>query len=164
MSTKAERQLEKLQELLSNMANNLKNDKVVSTIADASVKQIVKRTRAGYGITSNKVESASIVKLKNKPSTKKRRKFDKKKGVLSSKTTPAKANLTRTGDMLDNLEVKKLSNTEFVIEPNAEDQEKVNRLDESGKKFLGLAKKELKSILSDSFKGLEKIFTKINNV
>lgn len=165
MAKDAVLQFEQLRKLLDDLNTTIKSSTVVGVVARKTRDQVQKRTRAGFGISSDDPKSAKLQKLKRlEPSTKRRRKSDAKKGILSSKTQPAKANLTRTGNLIDDLEIKQLGKSSFRIKPAPADQNKANKLDQIGYKFLGLTKKELGLILKDSFGVFQKIINKLNNV
>lgn len=81
-------------------------------LGDYALTLIVKRTLLGYGVDEN-----YGTKQKLKPLTpgyvKSRLKFQK----LSSKTTAKKSNLTRTGQLLDSMDVKVNKRGQLFIQP-----------------------------------------------
>jgi len=149
---------------LNKLSDSISDPTVVKVMANKTVDQIKKRTRAGFGISSYNTNSARIERLKLKPQTKKRRRNLNKRGELTGPTSPAKANLTRSGDMLDDITASASGGTSYTVSPSRQDQDKVNNLDKQGHRFLGLTKKELASILKDSFRVFEKLINKLNNV
>jgi len=156
MADNSEREIAALMRKLETFARDLKGGAMVKDIAVAAKKQIVKRTRAGYGVDSLNTNSSKIEKLKLEPSSKKRRRNDKKRGVLTGKTTPAKANLTRTGSLLNKTHVRKITPNEYEIAVAPVDQEKAQHLADNGHLFLSLATKEFKQILKEAFAKLTK--------
>ena len=128
--------------------------KTLETIGDYNVKTIKKRTRLGKGADK---DGGPQTKLKIKPRTKQVRKGLKKKGKLSGKTSPSKANLTRTGKMLDTLHSKVDRADSSVTTKVAPDQQhKVNELENQGHKFLHLTKGEFKGLVETLVRGLLK--------
>jgi len=74
MADNSEREIAALMRKLETFARDLKGGAMVKDIAVAAKKQIVKRTRAGYGVDSLNTNSSKIEKLKLEPSSKKRQK------------------------------------------------------------------------------------------
>lgn len=79
---------------------------------------ILSRTRSGSGVPSYGAQLEELKKLK--PATKEERKRLKEKGLLSSKTTPGKSNLTRTGQLLDSMSVVSVDRAHIVVGPTGE--------------------------------------------
>lgn len=114
-------------------------------IGEYSAEQIKKRTRVGKGVDkfAGKQEA-----LKIKASTKRIRKGLKDAGKLSPETTPAKANLTRTGKLLDSMNYKyDAGSTTIEIGVSKRQQRKANELEEQGHKFLNLTRGEFKHVI-----------------
>lgn len=109
------------------------------------------RSRLGFGVSTEGGNRNRFAELSK--SYKEERAQDRKSGKLSSLTTPNRSNLTRTGQMLESLGVKKLKDGEVKIGP------KGKRLGESitneevgvfvsaaGRVFNNLSKTELKRL------------------
>lgn len=81
--------------------------KNMHNIAQAAANDIKLRTRLGSGVSEAGGKKEPLAKLA--PSTIASRKSKKRTGKLSSLTTPGKSNLTDTGQMLDSLTGKGVS-------------------------------------------------------
>lgn len=123
--------------------------------------RIVKRTKLGTGVDPDTGASQRLKKLsEGYKKTRKRR-----RGSLDGTTTPAKSNLTATGQLLNSLEVIKkviqdgISLTITVKDPRGTNldgkQSKIGNkklveyLKAGGRQFLGLTKSQQNEILKD---------------
>jgi len=163
MAKTAEQQINKLKKKLTLLPSRLAKGSMLKVMADQSAAAIKKRTREGFGITK---WLGSKKKLRITDATKKIRRSLKKAGKLSTDTSPTKANLTRSGDMLNNFEVSSSKRTLYELKPGANDLSKVRELEKIDMRFFGLTKKEytdVKNIALDSIiREFKKLFTTRN--
>ena len=89
---------------MENVVKEFTNKDVMQQIGDYAVDRIKTRTRLGKGVKSTGSEAEPLKPLKD--SYREQRKRDKRSGKLSQFSSPAKSNLTRTGQMLDSISVK----------------------------------------------------------
>ena len=118
------------------------NPKNLSITARKTANSIKKRTRLGKGV---KQDGAKLNKLDPlTPTYKKQR----KKLKLSSDTTPAKSNLTKSGSMLNDIKTKTTSSGFEIFFGSDKNKEKAEGL---GKKrpFFFISSFELKLIIED---------------
>lgn len=105
---------------------------------------IVDRTRQGKAAQS---EGARPKKLE--PLTegyKKYRKSLRKRGILSSKTQPARSNLTKTGEMLDSVQ-SKVSGEKITIQVTGDENiRKANENAKMGRPFMNISDLDIKEI------------------
>ena len=140
--------------IIDDVTRYLKEKKTLTVIGDYNEDTIRKRTRLGKGVDTT---AGAQTKLEIKDSTFKIRKELKKKGKLSSKTTPAKANLTRSGEMLDSLHSEvNTADTSVTTKVSKPNQRKANKLAKGGHKFLNLTKGEFKGLVEVLVRGLLK--------
>lgn len=91
---------------IEHLIKNVVNDRLMMQLAKLAVEMIRTRTRLGKGVPELGAAQQSLDKLETQ--TKTNRRNMKKRGTLSGQTTPAKSNLTATGEMLDSIK--------FVVE------------------------------------------------
>lgn len=130
---------------------SFRTDRVMRQIAEETIKLIQKRTRKGTG-----VPKAGGAKRRLKPLTpeyKKYRRKLKKQGRLSPKTTPAKSNLTLTGEMIDSMDYR-LSRGQIIIFSGKDDLVKYN--EEGGRVFLNLSNSEFNIVAQSIFDAFTK--------
>ena len=82
----------------------LQSKKNLDKLGTELVKEIQVRTQLGKGVDKSEGKAQKLKAIK--PATKTARKRMKKRGELSSKTTPARSNLTATGDMVESIDHK----------------------------------------------------------
>lgn len=124
---------------------------------------VLERTRKGYGIPKNGQRISKLKKLERSYVD-----FRKKYKHLSSETTPAKSNLTLTGSMLDNLNVRtNYQKWTATLKPAGRDRygisnkKKAGYAHDSGRPFLYLSPKEEKELVKIYEKDLNKIIKKL---
>ncbi len=89
---------------IEHLIKNVVTDSLLETLGERAVDLIRKRTRLGYGVTSDEKLGATQQKLDGlTASTKEKRARLAEQGRLSSETTPAKSNLTETGELLNSI-------------------------------------------------------------
>ena len=134
--------------LLNDIASYVRKPSTLKGMGKANKSMIKKRTRLGFGVNDT---GGKQVKLKITNKTK-----DIRKTVaLSTETSPRKANLTRSGNMLDSLHsVVSTSEPSVTTKVSAANQDKANDLEKHGHKFLTLTKGELKRLIDLLVRGL----------
>lgn len=76
--------------------------KTTKKLGESLAQDIVKRTRLGFGVINTGENKHKLLPL-SEPYVEKRR-VDARNGKLSSRTTPRKSNLTKTGQLLDSID------------------------------------------------------------
>lgn len=131
----------------------------IKRVADFSGDLIRRRTRLGYGV---KKEGGTKGKLKELSDSYKARRR-KKASELHSETTPARSNLTYTGQMLDSIYAQRVSLNEFVLslrpyrkpvptkKKNAKKRQLTNEQvaefnEQKGRTFFNLSRSELRQV------------------
>lgn len=121
------------------------NKSTFDEIGKMTAQSIKTRTRLGKGVETT---PGSLVPLKAlAPSTKERRTSKKKAGKLSSQTTPAKSNLTDTGEMLDSLKYQSTDTEVRIYIDGSDNQKKAKDQAEQGRKFMNLSKSEVAEVV-----------------
>lgn len=91
----------KIENALREAQKDIKKKRVLDPIGEGLADEIKKRTRLGYGVDRNGGRQQKLKPLKD--STRKSRAYMKRKGKLHPDTSPAKSNLTMTGEMTDSI-------------------------------------------------------------
>lgn len=91
----------KIEKALREAQKNIKKKRVLDPIGEKLADEIKKRTRLGYGVDGNGGRQQKLKPLKD--STRRSRKYMKNAGKLHPETSPARSNLTMTGDMTDSI-------------------------------------------------------------
>ena len=131
-----------LKKKLENLLDNDFKVKLANKIGQKASEMVKERTRSGLGVRKNNAPEKPLKALS--PRYIKRRQALQAKGKLSRETTPSKSNLTKTGDMLDDIKYKSDANSATIFVGDA-NREKAAR----GKKdrpFMNLSKKEINEI------------------
>lgn len=109
------------------------------------------RTRLGYGVAETGARRERLKALKD--TYIERRKRDKEDGTLSERTTPSKSNLTRTGQMLDSIEVTDAKKARVVVGPTGDrsnsdlsNADVAGFVAKAGRAFLNLSDLELRKL------------------
>jgi hypothetical protein len=126
------------------------------------IQKIAVRTRLGYGVKDNLAEKSKLKKLSPKyiefrkslkVSKKSKRKTKKKKDIsLHESATPARSNLTLTGDMIDSLRIKDIKKGAIRVGPTGFDSQGVSNSSKAfwqekmGRVFLRLSRQEVKDV------------------
>lgn len=119
------------------------------------------RTRLGYGVETDGSEKGRLKKLTDY--TIEKRKEMKKKGLLSSETSPGRSNLTATGQLLDSLGVTSTGVGFAIVSPHGtrDDGQKNEDVGASvtfnGRPFNNLSQTEIKRVNDELRDDLEKI-------
>lgn len=102
------------------------------------------RTRLGKAASKTGGRAKKLKEL-SEPYKKERKRL-RKKGVLSGDTTPAKSNLTKTGEMIDSLEYKINGDGVSVEVTGTENIRKAKENADMGRPFMYLTKIDIKAI------------------
>jgi hypothetical protein len=125
----------KIQAIMSN--------EVASEVGKELVDRIRTRVRLGYGVSRDDAPKEKFLKLR--PSTIATRLAYKKEGLLSTLTTPAKANMTRFGTMMDSLTYETKPGNVTVLFGSPEEALKAYYNTNLGRPFFYLTDKEVKA-------------------
>jgi hypothetical protein len=141
----------------------LESKQVLDAIGKSIAESIPKRTRLGRGVQENDGPAVPLKKLQ--PKTKTNRKLLKEKGELKSElTSPAKSNLTQTGQMLESIVHKVPTKGKLTIEfDNPEAREKAFNVQRNNKgfSFFKVSKAELNRALKEATNVITQILSKI---
>ena len=134
-----------VKKMLNNATIFFTTSKTVNSIGKYTSSTIKKRTRLGKGVDRT---GGPQTKLEIKENTKRTRRYLRRAGSLSAKTQPAKANLTRSGKMLDSVHYTVSGDRkEITTKVAPKQQNKANELDRMGHKFMDLTKGEIKGLI-----------------
>lgn len=129
---------------LQNLIHELEDKALYSEIGQDVSKNVKDRTRSGFGVEDN---GAKAVKLKAlKSSYKKERRRLRKTGKLSSDTSPAKSNLTKTGEMVDSVTYTADPKSVNIYIKGPKNKEKAKYQVNEGRSFMNLSKREIQDI------------------
>lgn len=137
----------KLLEIGNRIITESGSNGIIQTLGDGANSLIKKRTRLGYGVSSQEGDKERLNPLSD--SYKKQRKLHPK----SSDTTPTKSNLTRTGDMLNSLTAEVGQSSVKLTFKGKLNIDKAGFVTEGGRPFMNLSKAEvnqLKKLLNDT--------------
>lgn len=145
---------DKVRKIIDNVTQEVRTAKTLDATGKYLVNQVRTRTLVGRGVDRT---GGPPEKLNIKPKTKQVRRYLKGKGRLSSKTQPAKANLTRSGKMLSTLNARVDRGAATVTVDVAPDQQdKVQKLSRQGHNFLDLTRGEIKGLIEFLFQRIIK--------
>lgn len=122
------------------------NKQTFSEIGKMTADSIKNRTRLGKGVNQTEGKLETLLPLKE--STKARRNIKKKTGKLSNQTTPARSNLTDTGELLDSLKYESSATEVRIYIEGANNQKKAIDQSKAGRKFMDLSKSEVNAVIS----------------
>ena len=132
---------------------------IMKQIGRDLTKEIVRRTRLGRGV---KEQGSGTVPLKPlAASYKKQRQRLRRRSTLSSKTTPAKSNLTKTGEMLDDMTFTTRPKEVEIFFRSQESRRKAQIVQDQGREFMKLSKKEITDIAKIIEAQLKKALSKL---
>lgn len=120
--------------------------------------QIKTRTRLGKGVPESEGAFQTLKPLAD--ATINIRTDKKKKGKLSSLTTPKRSNLTETGELLDSLKYQSTNTEVRIYIEGPQNQKKANDQVAQGRKFMNLSKTEVREIIKYLQKKIEDSFNK----
>lgn len=125
--------------------------------------RIVKRTKLGKGVSERGGDAEQLKKLSDSYRT--QRKNLQNKGKLADDTSPARSNLTRTGQMLNNIEVQAKTASALISAKGSRTDGNLTNADVAGyvsveRPFLNLSKPELNGLNSFIRSILESIVKK----
>ncbi|MFW7381483.1 MAG: hypothetical protein ACOH5I_21925 [Oligoflexus sp.] len=113
-------------------------------LATTAIEQIKRRARLGYSVASEGANQSKFDSLAE--STKAKRKRLKKRGKLSSETSPSKSNLTESGQLLDSLEFR-IKGKAVEVFIGGERNRKVSSYVSKARPWLNLSKAEMTMLL-----------------
>lgn len=128
----------------------IKDAKNMRKYGEQAASMITLRTRLGDGVERDGAEKAKLRPLK--PQTVKSRARAKDQGKLSELTTPQRSNLTRTGQLLDSVQVTKAAYGSVSVGPKGsrreggKNEDVAKHVTEGGRPFNHLSKVETKRI------------------
>jgi hypothetical protein len=91
---------------LEHLVKNVVTSQLLQTLAERAVEMVRTRTRLGYGVSGETFGGAQQKLEKLAKSTVDKRRRLSKQGRLSGQTTPARSNLTETGELLDSIQFR----------------------------------------------------------
>lgn len=145
--------IKKVMKALENIQKEVEKDFI--DVGEEAVELIKKRTRLGYGVED---QGKSKTKLKRlSPEYIDQRKRKKPTGP----STPAKSNLTDSGDMLDALEAKEKQGNKVEIGFKNSKEEKKAKYVSEDRPFNNLSKAEVKQLQKKIEKSLQDAINKI---
>jgi hypothetical protein len=112
-------------------------------IGETLVYMIRTRTRLGFGVDKNGGAKQKFKPLR--PSTITHRQYLKSRGLLSPLATPAKATMTRFGDMMDDLTYDKAPQRVTILFSQTREALKAYYNSQLGRPFMFLTDKETKA-------------------
>ena len=131
--------------LLKDALDDITSKKNLKDKGDDLADDIVKRTKLGLSVDKPEGTPKKLKPLK--PQTKTSRRYLKKKGKLSKDTTPAKSNLTQSGDLLDSVHAK-VSDKKISVKVSNSEKDKVKWTGKD-RPFLNADKNQIKQIKKD---------------
>jgi hypothetical protein len=140
----------KIDDLLRNALDKGTFNEIGKKTAD----NIKTRTKLGKGLEDNNKNTKSLKPLSE--GYKKKRKGLKKQGKLAVDTTPAKSNLTQTGDMLNSIKYEASNNEVRIYIEGSSNNKKATDQEQQGRKFMRLSKAEIKDVVDIIEKELER--------
>lgn len=130
----------KLLEIGNKIITESSSNGVLETLGEGANSLIKKRTRLGYGVSSHEGDKERLKPLSD--AYKKVRKSHPK----SSDTTPAKSNLTRTGEMLDSLDYQVSQGSVKITFKTQNNVDKAGYVTQGGRPFMNLSKPEINQL------------------
>jgi len=144
------RSMEEIVSSLKAGINEATKPAVVKSLAEISIKIIVKRTRLGYGVDSFLGTKKKLNALSERYVERRR------KSKLSPLTSPKKSNLTFTGQMLDSVKILETKQKGIIIGPSGQrsNSEQTNAEimaynEERGRVFLNLSDLEYAQVFRE---------------
>jgi uncharacterized spore protein YtfJ len=116
----------------------------LETVGQEMRDRIKTRTRLGKGVEAKGATASPLKKLS--PGYQERRTRLKEAGELSTKTTPKKSNLTKTGRMIDSVKYQVTSDNKVEIFVSSDQERKVKANADLGRKFLNFSDLDQKRI------------------
>lgn len=114
-------------------------------VAKQTAETVKKRTRRGFGVETTGGSSKRLKKLSD--GYKKTRRGLSKRGDLSQNTTPAKSNLTKSGEMLDAVKGEGTTRQARIYIDGSRNKKKAQDQVEQGREFMNLNRAEIKDII-----------------
>jgi len=143
-----------IDDLIKRVINELSHKQFMRILGEESVKDIRTRTRLGRGVEKSLGNAKSLKKLST--GYKKYR----KKIKLSKETRPAKSNLTKTGEMLNEIGTKAKFGEFKIRLKSKRARQKARWNAEMGRVFMNMSKAELKKVVRRLNKRVDKLVNK----
>lgn len=134
-----------LQRKLGTLIREVGDAQTMVKVAKQTAETVKKRTRRGFGVEQTGGRSKRLKKLAD--GYKKTRRGLKKRGQLSTETTPAKSNLTKSGEMLDSIKGEGKTRQARIYIDGSRNEKKVKDQVEQGRVFMNLNRAEVKDII-----------------
>lgn len=147
---------EDIPKIVERALNEMTSNRNLRVLGEDAKKLIQKRTRLGGGVKTSLGPRMKLNKLSG-PYKKQRK---RKKGNLDKTTSPAKSNLTFTGQMLREIGVKIRKNRISLkfIDPFA--KKKAKWVQDAGREFFHISRPEFKQLQKIMRKRVEKVLNK----
>lgn len=143
-----------LSKKLAKILDNVGEARQMDRVAKVAAKEVRDRTRDGYGVPKPLSKRERLKKLKE--TYQKRRQSLRKQGKLSSQTTPTKSNLTKSGEMIDNVDGRGSKNKAEVFVKGKKNKDKAAQQSDAGRTFMNLSKKEAEKAVNIIKEDIEK--------
>ena len=134
-----------LQQAMLKTLRSLSSKSAMKLLGEDFVKDLKKSLRLGRAAKEFN-GSASTIKKLSKPYKDQRRRL-KGKGLLHNETTPAKSNLTQTGEMIDDINTKARKREVTVGFKSRSSRDKAKWNTDSGRPFMNVSKGQFKRIV-----------------
>lgn len=134
-----------LQKQLKEAVDHVTSKTFLTQLGNELKEDIQKRTRLGYGVEEPLGKQSKFKALAE--STKKSRKYKKKQGKLSGLSSPAKSNLTETGEMVDDMYVSTKVNLLQLKLKDQKNRDKAQWNEEKGRTFLNVSDSQYKTLI-----------------
>lgn len=131
----------------------------LETLGQEAKALIQKRTRLGGGVESSLGPRTQLKKL-SEPYKKQRRKL-KRDSKLSDTTTPAKSNLTQTGQMIESIDVNVSNGKVSLFFSNTKAKLKAKWVQDGGRGFFNISKPEFNQLQKNLQERVQSILKKL---
>ena len=141
--------IENLRKEIKSAVENAFSQKLMKTLGEDMAERIRVRTRTGKGVDRTGGETTALKRLMSEPYKKRRRKSP---DLDRGKTSPAKSNLTFTGQLLDSIKGGAINARQFFIEileqrnDGVKNSDIVDGQEDQGRKFFYFSSAEIKGI------------------
>lgn len=130
---------------LSHLLHGILTQEFMQQLGELAASEVKKRTRIGYGVADQGSPQQKLKPLEK--STIDKRKRTKARGELAAETTPARSNLTETGQLLDSIKVR-LEGGSVVVYLDGERNKLVADHVSKQRPFFNLSKTNQKTLLA----------------
>lgn len=133
-----------LSKKLNQIIDEVQTKEFYEELGSTAVERIKTRTRLGKGVSKRGGQAETLKPLA--PTYIEDRQYLKQKGKLSSKTTPSRSNLTKTGAMLDATTHKATNKEAVVTVVGEEEKRKVKENADLGRIYLNLSDLDIQAL------------------